>query len=280
MRRRPFYQQHDWQVFGGLTLLAIVLTVWHHRAPRSRPVSWPERAAAAVVGPVESALTRAWDEAALVVRSVGRSRQLALENERLKRELAEKEARLTERQNDFLKHLRLMKELGFPEPLPPDTIPARVIARSGGRYWKRTIDIEAAGGQDIREGDVVRTAVGLVGLVTVAQGNRGTATTLLDPNSGVAAVVQSSGLIGSVFGPDLASPDPGLLRMVRLDRNAALQTGDRVVTSPIGGTYPKDIPIGVVEEVIGGGPGESKVALIQPFVPFDQLEWVQVVRPS
>ncbi len=280
MRRRPFYQQAEWRLLAALTLLALALTVWHHRAGNANRLSLPERAVGAVVGRLQSVWLRGWDEVALTFRSVGRARQLARENERLKRQIADKEARLIERQNDYLKYLRLLTELGFPEPLPPDTIPARVIGRSGGRFLKQTIDIEAAAGQEIRQGDVVRTEKGLVGRVVSAQGNRGTATILLDPNSGVAAVVQPSGLVGSVLGPALTSPDPDLLRLVRLDRNAVVSVGERVATAAIGETYPKDIPIGVIEEVIGGtGPGESKTALVQPYVVFDQLDWVQVVRP-
>jgi len=281
MRRRPFYQQAEWRSLAGVTLLAVVLTVWHHRASNANRTSLPERAVGVVIGPVQSAFSRGWGEVALAFRSVGRARQLAKENERLKSQIAEKEARLTERQNDYLKYLRLLTELGFPEPLPPDTIPARVIGRSGARFLRQTVHIEAAAGHEIRQGDVVRTEKGLVGRVVAAQGNRGTATILLDPNSGVAAVVQPSGVVGSVLGPDLTSPDPDLLRLVRLDRNAAISIGERVVTAAIGETYPKDIPIGVIEEVIGGtAPGESKTALVQPYVAFDQLDWVQVVRPT
>jgi rod shape-determining protein MreC len=281
MRRRPFYQQAEWRILAALTLLAVVLTVWHHRAGNANRVSPPERAIAAVVGPLQSVFSRAWEETTLTFRWVGRARQLARQNERLKRQIAEKEARLTERQNDYLKYLRLLTELGFPEPLPPDTIPARVIGRGGARFLRQTIYIEATMGHDIRQGDVVRTEKGLVGRVISAQGNRGTATILLDPNSGVAAAVQPSGLVGSVLGPDLTSPDPDLLRLVRLDRNAAIAIGERVVTAAIGETYPKDIPIGVIEEVVGGtAPGESKTALVQPYVAFDQLDWVQIVRPA
>jgi len=280
MRRRPFYQQPEWRSFAALTLLAVVLTVWHHRASNANRTSLPEGVVGAVIGPLQSLSSRGWEGAALTFRSVGRARQLAEENERLRRQIAEKEARLTERQNDYLKYLRLLTELGFPEPLPPDTMPARVIGRSGARFLKQTIHIEAAAGQQIRQGDVVRTEKGLVGRVVSAQGNRGTATILLDPNSGVAAVVQPSGVVGSVLGPDLTSPDPDLLRLARLDRDAAISIGERVLTAAIGETYPKDIPIGVVEEVIGGtAPGESKTALVRPYVAFDQLGWVQVIRP-
>ncbi len=279
MRRRPFYQQPEWRALAALTLAAVVLTAWHHKAWSAHRVSLPERAAGAVLAPLQSAFTGAFGELALTVSSLGRSRQLERENEALKRQLAEKEAQLTERQNDYLKYLRLLAELGFREPLAPDVIPARVVGRSGGRFLRSTIDIETSSGREIREGDVVRTEKGLVGRVIRASKNRGTATILLDPNSGVAAVVQPSGIVGSVLGPDLTGADPDLLRLVRLERNAPIALGEKVVTAAIGDMYPKDIPIGVVEEVVGGtGPGESKTALIMPYVAFDQLDWVEVVR--
>jgi cell shape-determining protein MreC len=215
------------------------------------------------------------------VTAVGRARDLARENLLLKQRLAEKEAKLTERQNQYMDYLRLREVLGFSLPLPADLFAARVVGRSGGRFLKQTIDIEAAGGRQIRQGDVVRTELGLVGRVASAHGSRATATIILDPNSGVAAAVSPSGLLGSILGPDLTSPDPDLLRLARLDRNAVVSMGEKVFTAPIGETYPPGIPIGVVEEVVGGAAsGEGKTALVRPYVDFDHLSYVLIVRST
>ena len=69
------------------------------------------------------------------------------------------------------------------------------------------------------------------------------------------------------------------LRMEKMRQGAQLAVGDVIVTSELGETYPGGIPIGFVEEVRGSPSSASNlVAYIEPFVAFDRLDYVYVLR--
>lgn len=52
-----------------------------------------------------------------------------------------------------------------------------------------------------------------------------------------------------------------------------IQKGEQVVTSGLGGIFPPGLPIGIVDEVSNG-----KIT-VRPYVPFQKLEWVYVLKP-
>ncbi len=281
MRRRPFYQQSEWRAIAGLIVVAIVLAAWHHRAQAARRVSPPDRAARALLMPIQQSVTKVWSELSLTTAGLLRGRELAEENRRLKEQCARLEGTLVLRQNEYLDLRDIRASLGFGIEEAPEGTPARVVGMSSSRLKPRTIDIVAGAGREIRKDDIVRTYSGLVGRVQSAEGSRARVATLLDPDTGGAVVVKPSNATGAIHGPDPASPDPDLLRLVHLDPKANIAQGEKVFTSAIGEIYPKGIPIGEVEEVIGRpGPGQPKTALVRPYVDFNNLNYVLVVRPE
>jgi rod shape-determining protein MreC len=281
MRRKPFYQQLEWRMIGAMVAIAVGLTVWHHRAEAARRVSLPDRAAGAVLAPIQQSVTAGWDELSLSATGLLEGRELAEENQRLRDQCARLEATIVLRQNESLDNREMRAALGFGAREAPEGIPARVVGRSGSRRDRRTIDVVTGGGREIRKDDIVRTQCGLVGRVQSAMGSRARVITLLDPDTGGAVVVKPSNATGAIHGPDPASPDPDLLRLVYLDPNASIAQGEKVFTSEIGEIYPKGIPVGEVEEVIGRpGAAQTKTALVRPYVDFNNLNYVIVVRPQ
>lgn len=281
MRRRPFYQQSEWRTIGALIIAAIVLTVWHHRAEAARRVSLPDRAARAALMPIQQSVTVASGEVSQTTAALLRGRDVAEENRRLREQCARLEATLVLRQSEYLDYRDMRASLGFGVEEPPEGMPARVVGRSSSRLARRTIDIVAGAGREIHQDDIVMTHAGLVGRVQSAEGSRARVVTLLDPDTGGAVVVKPSNATGAIHGPDPASPDPGILTLVHLDPKTSIAQGEKVFTSAIGEIYPKGIPIGEVEEVIGRpGPGQPKTALVRPYVDFNNLNYVLVVRPD
>ena len=70
------------------------------------------------------------------------------------------------------------------------------------------------------------------------------------------------------------------LKMTYLDRNSDTQVGDVILSSGLGGIYPKGIPIGKVELVGGDKDHASLFAMVKPFVSFSKLEEVLCVLPQ
>lgn len=267
-----------------LIVLALILTIWQHRA-RSHSTgagsvaSAPERLVSAVAWPVQRLTAGLGATAYSVGSGMGQYRRLAEENRRLRAEKEELAAQKLRLIGAHAENRKLRKLLGLSEQLPGKTFAARVIGRSYGLSQKR-LTILAEGGQVLEEGNIVRTEAGLVGRVTEPHGNRGYVFPLIDAGHAVAAVIQrpprDQGMVRVAAQPEYM---PDLLVMDKLMGRADLREGDEVLTSGMGEVYPPGIPIGTIIRLRRSPAGSMGItALIRPKVDFDHLEYVLVQR--
>lgn len=185
----------------------------------------------------------------------------------LERELVEK-AEL-EKENE-----RLRKLLEFREGIPQETVPARVIGRDLAP-WRKTILIDKGSGQGIRKRMAIVNAQGLVGRVIEVGPNTARAILLLDSESRVSVIFQESRDLGVAEGNGSS-----WIRVTRLEREAAIQVGDLVLSSGLGQVYPKGLPVGRVEIVGNEKEGLELFAVVRPVVDFSKLEEVLCVASS
>lgn len=191
--------------------------------------------------------------------------ELAKRVESLEREMIDKME--LEKENE-----RLRKLLDFKKPIPGKTIPARVIGVDLAP-WKRTILLDKGTHHGVKTKMAVVSAEGLVGRVVEAASHSARAILLPDPESRVSAILQEGRDLGVAEGDGSS-----LLRMTHVAREASLKVGDRVLTSGLGGIYPKGIPIGIVEMVGTEKTGLELFLTVKPFVDFSKLEEVLCVN--
>ncbi|PJA73107.1 MAG: rod shape-determining protein MreC, partial [Nitrospirae bacterium CG_4_9_14_3_um_filter_53_35] len=98
---------------------------------------------------------------------------------------------------------------------------------------------------------------------------------LIDSNSAVPALVQRTRAQGIVEGK-IAD----LCRIKYLDRLADIRKGDLVLSSGLGGVYPKGLVIGTVTSVQKKPYGLFQEVLVSPAVEFSRLEEAFVVKES
>ena len=120
----------------------------------------------------------------------------------------------------------------------------------------------------------VITPRGIVGRVTAAAERSSEVLLVLDPEGAVAGMVRNSRYPGIVEG---SVSDQGYLQMIHLPYDSQVRENQTVITSGLGGIFPKGLRIGFITEIIVEPNGLMKKALIQPFVDFDRLEEVLVV---
>jgi rod shape-determining protein MreC len=148
----------------------------------------------------------------------------------------------------------------------PTYVSARVIA-DGGSPFVRTVLLNAGRRDGVEKGQAAVTGAGLAGRV-IELGERSSRLLLLtDLNSRVPVTVEGSRWRAILAGDNSARP-----RLLFLPNTAEVSVGDRVVTSGDGGVAPPGIPVGVVAQL-----GESEIR-VQPFVEWDRLEYLSVVR--
>ncbi len=261
-----------------LAALALVLTIWQHGAWRASSLSLPEYLAYITVTPLESAITavctRIHDTSVAALTAPA----LVAENRRLKQERDELEAERIATVDVRLQLKAMQEKLGFAPDQPFNRIPAQVIGRSSGGS-SRWVKIRTGGGKTLEVGNVVREARGLVGRVVEAQGDTGRVVLLVDPQHAVRSRVQRTNDEGMVHASPVVAAGPNRLQLEKVRSGAQVAVGDVVVTSSLGETYPGDIPIGVVESVRRSPASMSSVvAYIKPFVDFERLDYVYVLR--
>lgn len=193
------------------------------------------------------------------------------ENERLKKQLDKllsENNRFTEIENSYK---RLLKLSEFKQALNFKTIPAEVIGRDING-WFSTIFINKGSQQGIMKGMTVVGPNGLVGQIIVAAPNSSKVLLLTDSRSSVAALIQRSRSSGIVIGSGTNS-----YKVKYLNLNADVKVGDRIISSGLGGIFPKGLLIGWVKKIIEKDSSFFLDAEIIPSVDMDKLEEVLVI---
>jgi rod shape-determining protein MreC len=164
---------------------------------------------------------------------------------------------------------RLRRLLALKEALPLHTISGEVIGREWGG-WVRSLTVNRG-----RSSNVVRlTAVigpdGLIGRIVDVRGGSSVVQVLTDPASTVGAHVVRTRTPGIIEGEPR-----GTIRFKYMARDGAgMQVGDMVVTSGLGGLFPRGIPIGRVRGIDDRGSALFHYAQIEPAVDFARIDEV------
>jgi rod shape-determining protein MreC len=168
---------------------------------------------------------------------------------------------------------RLRALLDLRDTAHPGSIAARVIAR-GGAGSARTLVVDRGSSAGVARQQAVITPRGAVGRVVEAAPGVAKVLSLVDPNSGVAAIVQRTRVQGVLVGEG-----ENTCRLEFVSDNAPVEVGDVVVTSGLDAIFPKGILLGVISEV-GEAQGLTRYVQVRPEVDPHRLEEVLVLRSS
>ena len=118
----------------------------------------------------------------------------------------------------------------------------------------------------------VTSSAGVIGQVSEVGPTSATVRLITDESSGVSAMVQSSRAQGQLVG----SADGSVrLTLVRTDQQVSV--GDMVITSGLGGAYPKGLPIGTVSNVTRSNGSLYYDVTVEPLSSASALENVLVI---
>jgi len=188
---------------------------------------------------------------------------LRVENDALKLTISQLQGRAAEA--DRLAALLSFKRAHEKVPM----VGGRVIAASAGTA-SRTVEIDRGERDGIRRNMAVITPDGAVGKVIEVYRDTAQVLLLTDKEGGAGAMLVDSRTQGVGGG----TGDPMMqMKFVANEDNVAV--GEQIVTSGMDKIFPRDIPIGKVEEV---KPGNTfKQIRVQPAAKLDRLETVIVL---
>ncbi|OLD31243.1 MAG: rod shape-determining protein MreC [Candidatus Rokubacteria bacterium 13_1_40CM_2_68_13] len=164
---------------------------------------------------------------------------------------------------------RLRRMLDLKARLPLNTLTGEIIAREWGG-WVRSLTVNRGRADDVRRLTAVISPDGLVGRVVDVRPGAAVVQVLTDPTSTVGAHAVRTRTPGVVEGEPR-----GTIRFKYMARDgSALQAGDLVVTSGLGGLFPRGIPVGRVRAIDDRGSALFSFATLEPAVNFAKIDEV------
>ena len=200
-------------------------------------------AAKSALAPMEQTMTSAAAQFDRVASIFGDVSSLRAENARLRTADAELRRQIVELNAAAKENAALRQALAFQKSSGHKLVAADVIG-AGPDALTRTMEIDRGTADGIRPGMVVVTGAGLLGRVREAGPHAANVQTLADPQSRVNVYVSKSGLQGTLTG------GPSALQLdLQHTFGVSATSGDWVLTSGVGGTYPRDLVVGEIATV-------------------------------
>lgn len=212
-----------------------------------------QRAAAAVSNGV-SAL---WENYANIGTILEQNEQLTEENAALRAQMVDYDKIKAE--NEAYKALTNIQEQ-HPEMSYASSF---VIGRDPlDSFWGFTLDRGSLDG--VKVSDAVISDEGyLLGVVREVDLTSCKVMTILHPSFNAAGVVSRTRDNGIITGGADYAAD-GLCILTNLSRSTVSREGDQVITTGLGGVFPPDVLVGVIQELVPEASGKSVMAVIKP----------------
>ena len=271
----------DWRVpnthRGNLVRLVLYLAaatlLGHWQASRPAGRMLVQEGVGMLAAPVLSGLSAVANGVGDAATVLPRAGEVAAENRKLKRQVEEMRRRNASLAEDSLEIERLRALLKLRSALPQHVVAAAVIGRQLTR-WPTALVIDKGRADGIRPRQPVIAAGGLVGRIYSVSARSAVAIPLIDLNSSAGAMAQRSRSAGILEG------DGEQCRLRYLPLHADVKPGDVVISSGLGGVFPKGIMIGAVESVSRDDAAAVKSAVVRPSVDLSRLEEVLVMSDA
>lgn len=253
-------------VFAVVSLLSLVLDRAEALTPLrnlvlqvTTPIQWAVSGVVTGIG-----------ETAGGIQDLGR---LRVENRRLSLEVDDLRARVVRLQEAEIENRSLREELGFKQAYPAyDLLPAEVVGRDPSNYLQY-LQVDKGTADGVRVGAVAVAPQGLLGRVVAAGNNFCRILLVNDSSSSVNVLLQSSrasGVASGQFG--------GTLLMKYIPQGEVVRLGDMVLTSGLGGNFPKGLVVGQVSQVRQKDIELFQEAVVESLIDFRRLEVVYLIR--
>lgn len=154
-----------------------------------------------------------------------------------------------------------------------------IIGKSGSGYLDQ-FTINKGTNDGIAKNMIAVTGEGLVGQVTSVGANWSVVQSLSNENLAVSAMVESTSENSGILKGYKSFGSVLLTKLYYLPADSNVAAEDVILTSGLGGLYPKGIRIGKVLSVEEDKGKVMKTALVQPYVDFNKIQELFIVVPQ
>lgn len=269
MWRKKLSDRKNIIILVSLVLASFALMTFDIR--RSQSPTILETILMQVVSPVQNLITLTLDSANDIVEHYLLTVTVSKENEKLKQEID----KLIRKSNELEEELRLRDRVGdlveYQKERQLESVVAKVIGRDATQ-WARVVFINRGTQDGIKENLAVVTNRGIVGHVIQAGLNTSKVMLIVDGRSSVDTLFSLDRAAGIVVGTGME-----FCEMKYVPITAEVNVGDQVVSSGLGGIYPKGLVVGTVVSITKAIQGLFQEITIAPSADFGRLEEVLVL---
>ena len=220
---------------------------------------------------VTTAISTLYFPAQRIVSAVGHYKSIALENEQLKEENARLRQETYHAREGLQELARLHTLVRFDDKWDNPIVTSRVVGHNPGRFLT-TMVINRGTEHGVHENMPVFSMNGLVGKVSKATLNHSRVQLLVDPNLKLSVMDRKTRVVGFLESMD------GVRLTAMVPTHAGIRAGDTLITSGLGGIFPKGIPVGTVKDIRKSDLDVMRQMDVEPFQDFTTLEEVFVME--
>lgn len=257
-------------------LVLLLLVLLNLPAGRSLAIKNAVRSALAPLQESASGGLARLREGWATVRGLG---GMAVEHQRMAVEVARLQSEVRDLKSLERENEQLRAVLGFASRAERDLIPAEVIARGRDGWWQ-TLRINKGGAHGVAVNQAVISVDGLVGKVISVSAQTADVLLVSDPTCQVSAQILRSGAFGVVAGRGPQWDGTVICRMDFINKNIPVQPGDEVITSGLGGIFPRGLLIGYVDRVATDRSGLYQSADVISKADLGTLQYVFALRTA
>lgn len=257
--------------FTAIVFLFLALLILTLNAKEDRETSTVEKVLLQITFPLQQGAQKTF----LWIRGLGEDyiflTRVQKENKDLKRIISGLREENNRLQEALLTEERLKKLSTWQSQYSHSSQVAQVYAR-GPSGWFKTVLVNKGEEDGVSKDMAVATSEGVVGRVIEVSPDTAKVLLITDVNSAIDVIVQRSRAQGIVEGK---IDEVCLLKYVQ--KSEDVQVGDKVITSGLGGIFPKGLVVGTVSNVDRKRPGIFQYIEVNPTVDLSKLEEVLIL---
>lgn len=257
-------------IFSSIILLSFVLMTINIRY--SGPL-FVEKTVGWVVAPAQRMFTNTRNAVSAVFNHYFFLVNVAKENEHLRRDIDALKKQNTDLAEQILWQDRVGSLIQYKDQSDYKSILASVIGRDATQ-WSKVIFINKGTNHGVAENMAVVTDAGIIGHITQALPTSSKVLMLNDSRSAVASLFQETRVSGIVSGTGQDFCD-----MKYVPVSAKVEIGDKILSSGLGGIFPKGLLVGTVTNIKKKKQGLFQEITITPKADLARLEEVLVLLP-
>ena len=233
---------------------ASIASIWMIASPPERQAETARFLTASIFYPLQIT----FDQAA-------KAKNIYSENRLLKSKVAFLTAQVAQLKDEKVENERLRGLLGFEQRMPADIIPVSVVSRDPSPLLKSVV-VNAGKNKGVMTFMPVLGEGGIAGKVVQVMPSLSLVQLIRDPLNRTSILVRRSRNVS------ILETENGINFFARFRIHEDVMRGDTIVTSGLGGIYPRGFPVGVVDRILEEEDPLFKKVSIKPSLDLDRCE--------